>query len=410
MKRYLSYWSYYTHQGMVSALTMQGVVGYFRHGGANLAQLSWLSITMLPWAAKFLWAPWCERHALPLRNNRYQGSLVLLQLGMAALIAGIGLLSPTHALGPIIISLTLLTLLSASHGIYANGITICTTDTRTRPLANVAQVGGTYLGIPLGSFVFLTIAENAGWCYGFTGIAALSLLLLIPPLLVPQPMRALPPGSARPRFSWRDLRGIHYALTLSAIYLVTIRGLMALQTVLLIDAGLSLSALGEAIVAYSTLASGIGIMIGGWATRHFGAWRCIVPIKLSFPLIAGMFAIGYPHFDTYGWIVAFGIVNVAAAIGFVALYNVLMGLARAHQPASDYALFQSIDIAVGILISIAVLRISHYIGYRPTLALLTALATLSVWPAIRLCRQLAGSATTTLSSTPHEPSLETTHG
>ncbi|GAO97159.1 hypothetical protein PSA5_30590 [Pseudomonas syringae pv. actinidiae] len=64
MSRYLPYWCYYLHQGMLTALILQGVVGYFRHQGLDLASLSLLSLTFLPWIGKFLWAPWCERHSL----------------------------------------------------------------------------------------------------------------------------------------------------------------------------------------------------------------------------------------------------------------------------------------------------------------------------------------------------------
>ncbi|GAE48591.1 hypothetical protein XPR_0267 [Xanthomonas arboricola pv. pruni MAFF 301420] len=55
--RYVPHWCYYLHQGMLTALVMQGVVGYYRHAGLDLAQLSWLSLAMLPWVGKFLWAP-----------------------------------------------------------------------------------------------------------------------------------------------------------------------------------------------------------------------------------------------------------------------------------------------------------------------------------------------------------------
>ena len=78
MKSYLPFWCCYLHQGMITALSLQGVLAYFRHAGMDLAQLSWLSLCMLPWVAKFLWAPWGERHALPLRGKPYLGSLVLL--------------------------------------------------------------------------------------------------------------------------------------------------------------------------------------------------------------------------------------------------------------------------------------------------------------------------------------------
>lgn len=126
----------------------------------------------------------------------------------------------------------LLTLLSASHGIYANGIVICTTDASSRPLANAAQVGGSYLGIPLGVFGFLAVAQQAGWTAGFLCMAGVS-LLLIPVLLVRQPIahRTLPaqPGSTS------GLRMLWPALALTAIYYLAMRGLMALQTVLLVD-------------------------------------------------------------------------------------------------------------------------------------------------------------------------------
>ncbi|AJK49672.1 MFS transporter [Burkholderia plantarii] len=410
MKRYLPYWSYYAHQGMISALTMQGVVGYFRHAGADLVQLSWISLAMLPWVGKFLWAPWCERHALPLRGNHYLGSLVLLQLAMAAMVAAIGCRPPAQAGGTIVVALTLLTLLSASHGVYANGIAICTTDARSRPLANVAQVGGSYLGMPLGSFVFLAVTEHLGWRAGFAAVAALSLLLLLPALLIRQPMPAPAAGTARPRLGWRELRGIRPALALTAIYFISIRGLLALRTVLLVDAGLSLSRLGEVITVYDTLASGIGIAIGGWVTRRYGAWRCVLLMLPVFVLSAGALAIGYPWLGLRGWIVAFGFVNVVATIGFVTLYNVLMGLTRAHQPASDYALFQSADMAVGMLTSMAMLRLSHYTGYRPAIVLLAAVAVVSLWPALRLCRRLATPAAAAPPRAMPEPPPEHRHG
>ena len=62
--RYLPFFSFYLHQGMITALIFQGIVGYFRNEGMNLAQLSWLYIAMMPWIGKFLWSPWFERNSL----------------------------------------------------------------------------------------------------------------------------------------------------------------------------------------------------------------------------------------------------------------------------------------------------------------------------------------------------------
>lgn len=409
MKRYVPYWCYYLHQGMLTALVMQGVVGYYRHAGLDLAQLSWLSLAMLPWVGKFLWAPWCERHALPFAGNRYLGSLVLLQVGMAALLAGIALTEPIRTTGLILPALMLLTLLSASHGIYANGIIICTSDERSRPFANAAQVGGSYLGIPFGVFAFLAVAQHAGWRAGFLCMAALSLLLVIPALLMRQPV----PHNAdldKPGFDPTSLRKLWPALALTAIYYVAMRGLMALQTVLLVDQGLSLTELGQAITLFSTVASGIGVLLGGLLARRVGAWRALLPVMVVHAALASLIALGHSRFGLPAWLVLFGLVNTAAAIGFVTLYNVLMGLVRPHQPASDYALFQSVDMAVAMLASMAALRIAHQTGYQTTLTLLAVIAVVSLWPADWLRRRLSRPARPAFAAADIESSLEPRHG
>ncbi|GKW26882.1 MFS transporter [Pectobacterium brasiliense] len=392
MTRYLPYWCFYLHQGMITALIMQGVAGYFRHAGLDLAQLSWLSLTFLPWIAKCLWAPWGERHALPLRGNPYLGSLVLLQIAMAATLVMIGVISPEHSVLTIIIALMLLALLSASHDIYADGITICTTSATSRALANTAQVGGSYLGILFGSYAFLSIAEQAGWRGGFFALAGLSLLMLILPLRYIQqsPIQHHQiQQTARPMLNRLTLKALWPVLAFTAIFYLAMRGMMALQTVMLIDRQLSLSQLGIVMTVYSTAVSGIGIVLANVLIRRMGALRCLLPVMVVHALLAIVLAVGYPLFALNMWIVLFGVVNLAAAVGFVTLYNVLMGLVRPHQPASDYALFQSTDAAVAMIVSIAALQLAHHTNYQTTLGVLACFAVASLWPAKRLSVRLS---------------------
>ncbi|WP_323635331.1 MFS transporter [Pectobacterium polaris] len=392
MTRYLPYWCFYLHQGMITALIMQGVAGYFRHAGLDLAQLSWLSLTFLPWIAKCLWAPWGERHALPLRGNPYLGSLVLLQIAMAATLVVIGVISPEHSVLTIIIALMLLALLSASHDIYADGITICTTSAASRALANTAQVGGSYLGILFGSYAFLSIAEQAGWRGGFFALAGLSLLMLILPLRYiqqspiqhSQTQDRQSQQAARPTLNRLTFKALWPVLAFTAIFYLAMRGMMALQTVMLIDRQLSLSQLGIVMTVYSTAVSGVGIVLANVLIRRMGALRCLLPVMVVHALLATVLAVGYPLYPLNAWIALFGVVNLAAAIGFVTLYNVLMGLVRPHQPASDYALFQSTDAAVAMIVSIAALQLAHHTNYQTTLGVLACFAVASLWPAKRL--------------------------
>ncbi|MFJ5315647.1 MFS transporter [Pectobacterium versatile] len=397
MTRYLPYWCFYLHQGMITALIMQGVAGYFRHAGLDLAQLSWLSLTFLPWIAKCLWAPWGERHALPLRGNPYLGSLVLLQIAMAATLVMIGVISPEQSVLTIVIALMLLALLSASHDIYADGITICTTNVSSRALANTAQVGGSYLGILFGSYAFLSIAEQAGWRGGFFALAGLSLLMLILPLRYlqqspiqhSQTQHHQPQQAARPTLNRLTFKTLWPVLAFTAIFYLAMRGMMALQTVMLIDRQLSLSQLGLVMTVYSTAVSGVGIVLANVLIRRMGALRCLLPVMVAHALLAIVLAVGYPLYSLNAWIALFGVVNLAAAVGFVTLYNVLMGLVRPHQPASDYALFQSTDAAVAMIVSIAALQLAHHTNYQTTLGVLACFAVASLWPAKRLSVRLS---------------------
>lgn len=390
MKHYLPYWCFYLHQGMITALIMQGVAGYFRHAGLDLAQLSWLSLSFLPWIAKFLWAPWGERHAIPLRGNPYLGSLVVLQLAMALMLVVTGMLSPEGSLVTMILMLMLLVMLSASHDIYADGITICTTTASGRPLANMAQVGGSYLGILFGSFAFLSITEWAGWQSGFIALALLSLLMLIPPLCFTRPSIRLTdtPGTLRPALNLMAVKALWPVLVFTAIFYLAMRGMMALQTVMLIDQKLSLSQLGLVMTLYSTFVSMVGIMLATHLIRRFGALRCLLPVMITHALLALVLAVGYPWWSLTAWIILFAVVNLAAAVGFVTLYNVLMGLVRPHQPASDYALFQSTDAAVAMIVSLAALQFAYHTSYHTTLAVLACFAVISLWPARKLSRRI----------------------
>lgn len=397
MTRYLPYWCFYLHQGMITALIMQGVAGYFRHAGLDLAQLSWLSLTFLPWIAKCLWAPWGERHALPLRGNPYLGSLVLLQIAMAATLVVIGVISPEQSVLTIVIALMLLALLSASHDIYADGITICTTNATSRALANTAQVGGSYLGILFGSYAFLSIAEQAGWRGGFFALAGLSLLMIILPLRYlqqspiqhSQTQHHQTQQAARPTLNRLTFKTLWPVLAFTAIFYLAMRGMMALQTVMLIDRQLSLSQLGIVMTVYSTAVSGVGIVLANVLIRRMGALRCLLPVMVVHALLAIVLAVGYSLYSLNAWIALFGVVNLAAAVGFVTLYNVLMGLVRPHQPASDYALFQSTDAAVAMIVSIAALQLAHHTNYQTTLGVLACFAVASLWPAKRLSVRLS---------------------
>ena len=390
--RYLPFFAFYLHQGMLTTLALQGVVGYFRSEGMNLTQLSWLYIVTIPWIGKFIWAPWCERNSLTFLKNRYLGSLVITHILMIFLLISGSFIDPNFSVWLIISFLTLLMLLSSIHGIYANGILLCTFKKEEHPYATVIQIGGSYSGILLGAFAFLTITQYATWQIGFLFMASVSFLLLISIFFLHTVIEKKTNTKA-PSFSFSCLKAIWPGILLSGIYYVAARGLMSLETVFLIDQGLSMSKVGTVLTVNNTILSGIGILLGGFIIRRLKPLKCVITVMTIHLFIAVIFVVGQSQFNLIDWIVLYGIFSIFAAVGFVTLYSILMSMVRPHQPATDYALFQSMDMTLAMVMSVVAVRVAQN-GYGASYLIMAGISLLSMLVIIPLRKKIFNNTNT----------------
>ncbi|EMC8872571.1 MFS transporter, partial [Escherichia coli] len=76
----------YVTQSLVSALSMQSLPALVRAAGGSLALAGATTLFMLPWALKFIWAPWVERWRLPPGSPQRRSRMLILR-GQAALAA-----------------------------------------------------------------------------------------------------------------------------------------------------------------------------------------------------------------------------------------------------------------------------------------------------------------------------------
>ncbi|UUE98160.1 hypothetical protein NDY24_21175 [Xanthomonas hortorum pv. pelargonii] len=56
---------------------------------------------------------------------------------------------------------------------------------------------------------------------------------------------------------------------------------------------------------FSTVASGLGVVLGGWFARRVGAARGLLPVMLLHAALACAIALGYSHFGLSAWLVVF---------------------------------------------------------------------------------------------------------
>ena len=70
-------------RSLVSGIAFQGVPALLRDSGAPLDQVGLAYLAFLPWALKFLWAPWIERYRLPQGQMCIRDRVKSLQAGLA---------------------------------------------------------------------------------------------------------------------------------------------------------------------------------------------------------------------------------------------------------------------------------------------------------------------------------------
>jgi MFS family permease len=183
----------YTAQSLVGGLTFLGVPAVLRAENVALDKIGMVSLAMLVWAVKFLWAPPVERLRLGTAGRRRSRALML--VGEAVVV--LALLVFGFAAGAdfslILALLVIMALASATVDIVCDAFIIEQFPQEKRGLGNVAQVGGGYLGLIFGSGLFVALYSMAGWMAASVALAMLVVLMTIPMALTCEPAAA---GSA----------------------------------------------------------------------------------------------------------------------------------------------------------------------------------------------------------------------
>ncbi|MEY9165901.1 MFS family permease [Sinorhizobium fredii] len=118
---------------------------------------------MLPWALKFLWAPYVERFRLPrVGRNRLR---VIVAVGGWLCAAGLVVIGLTglSPLMPVLVSLILVAFVTSTVDIACDGYAVETLAKEHHGWGNTTQVGGAYLGSAIGAGLFLVLVDRYGW-------------------------------------------------------------------------------------------------------------------------------------------------------------------------------------------------------------------------------------------------------
>ncbi|WP_414640858.1 MFS transporter, partial [Archangium sp.] len=154
--------SLYLSQGLPYGFFTQALPVLLREQGLSLPNISLASLLALPWALKFLWAPFMDRYGSA-RLGRRRGYILPLQVLSAALLVGLALPEGAVSVEALFAAVLLVNLLSATQDVATDGLAVDLLEPQELGLGNGVQVAAYRVGMILGGGLMLILLDALSW-------------------------------------------------------------------------------------------------------------------------------------------------------------------------------------------------------------------------------------------------------
>jgi MFS family permease len=357
----------YVAQGLPFGFFTQALPVLLRDAGLSLKAISATSLLFLPWALKFLWAPFVDHYGtrrqwlLPLQLASVAGALVLSQVDLSS-----GYVA-------VLAAAFLFNLIAACQDVATDGLAVRVLDTRERGLANGIQVGAYRIGMIMGGGLLLWIFARTDWSTMFLCMAVLLAFTALPVLALREPPRAVRQHRENPgqvALGWtRRLRvpGMATFVALICFYKFGDSMVATLVGPFLRDQGVSKELIALMKGTVGSIASLAGAALGGWYAFRAGRRRALLVCGLLqtaslLCYVAAAFGIGGIAMLWAGSVAE----HLFGGMATVALFTLMMDASDPEHAGTDYTLFAcAIVFAMGLANFIGA-TIADAFGYAPT--------------------------------------------
>jgi MFS family permease len=329
----------YVAQGLPYGFFTQALPVLLRDAGLSLKAISATSLLFLPWALKFLWAPFVDHRGT---RKAWLLPLQLAAVACALLLAGLDL---GDGYLVVLAAAFVFNLVAACQDIATDGLAVRMLDRHERGLANGLQVGAYRFGMILGGGFLLWVFARSSWSVMFLSMAALLALTVLPVLVLRESAAAA--TGPRPDFAslaqgWvarLRVRGMLPFIGLICFYKFGDSMVASLVGPFLRDAGLTKESIAIMKGTVGSLASLAGAGIGGWmayrAGRRLTLLACGVLQSLSLlAYVAAALGSGGVALLWFATVME----HLLGTMATVALFTLMMDAADPEHAGTDYTL------------------------------------------------------------------------
>lgn len=382
----------YFAQGLPFGLITRALPAIARDAGVPLEYIGLLALAAVPWALKFIWAPWVDRlgHGAASHRKRWVVGCQIGAIAVLALMAQLPVAELDARLFLLLLALLfLLNLLFATHDIASDGLAVRLLTPALRGIGNSMQTGGYKIGLLSGGALLLWLVDRLGWSSTLMLTMAALLLLMIPVVRYPEPAQ---PGLGKPAsFGWRwwsrelwkfwSRPGMGWWMVLLLSYKVGDSFGSRMIKPFLIDQNWTLSQIA-ALDLGSSLAGLVAVAVAGLLLLRMSRVLALVVFGLlQASAFAGWVWVAQQPDPAVIWALAIAD-QCADGLATVALFTVMMDRCRPCHEGSDYTLQASVMLMASGLFTLVSGFSAAAFGYSVHFALAGVLALAAIIPAV----------------------------
>ncbi len=335
--------------GMPLGLVLTTVPAWMAMSGVDIKTIGLVTLTQVPYAFKFLWAPLLDRFRPP-ALGRKRGWVLLAQLVLAAATFALARSATGSPEVGLVAALSfLIACASATQDIAIDAYAVETLRPEEHGLAVGARTAMYRAGMWVAGYLAISMAPTIGWSATLMIQAAIYLALLPVTVFAPEPESAEAPPTSLRAAIWDPFVGFfqqHRALEIAAFlffYKLADNLAGALSGPFLVQVGFGATdvGLGRGVITFVAMLG--GTFLGGLLTTRMGVARSL----WVFGFLQAISNLGYAAVAEVGlnrplMFCAIAVESATTGMGNGAFGVLLLRLTSKRFSATQYALFSSI--------------------------------------------------------------------
>ena len=334
--------------GLPLLLTIGVLQAWMKESGVDLTWIGMITLVQIPYAWKFLWAPFMDRFTPPFLGRR-RGWLILAQIALIFSIIGLGFSDPVENVRMMVLAAVLVAFFSASQDIVVDAYRREDLPDEELGLGSSLYIYGYRIGMWLASGGGLILADRMPFSRVYFIMALCMLVGVFTTLFAPEPkVNARTPQSMKeaildPLRDYFRRNGALWILAFILFFKIGDTMAAGITTPFYLDIGFTKTEIGTVVKMFGSWAMIVGAILGGVIMLRLGIYRSLwifgVLQALSTAGFALLARIGH-SIPVLSGVIAFE--NLSSGMGTAAFVAFMASITNKKFTATQYALLTSI--------------------------------------------------------------------